>query len=417
MNTEDNDGGRTLLAHAPIESAYLAPAFLRISQELIKASLGGMSDSQLVTLLGTTLTASGIDISTIEVACDVVDPEVDLHRVRWDRDKTDTDSNTLSVDVFPHMLEQDVAVLRLNIENGRFASVFRSGKTDAIAFASHLEPDATIGFFDDVMSLFTTEQSGGFKPSDIDLLHLVTPVFALAIGARLNAAAARGLLQTYLGSNAATAMLDGRVGLGEVEEIRAIVLFCDLVDFTHLTEMLDAKSLISNLNLFFETVTRPLSHAGGQVSGYVGDGVVMFFPISEPANEGAMCAKAVDAALEGLKALELLNSSPSRRTAPKLRARIGIDIGEVVHGNIGSAGRFSFTIIGTPVNRAARLQGLAKDLGAELLMPFYLAQTAGIQCSAFGKHGLRGLDEPVDVVGFGTPNMSDHSTGSLQPDN
>jgi hypothetical protein len=86
-----------------------------------------------------------------------------------------------------------------------------------VAFANHLAPDVTLGFFDDVMSLFATERLGGFSAAEIELLHLVTPVFALALGARLNAAAARVLLQTYLGRDAATALLDGRVGLGEVE--------------------------------------------------------------------------------------------------------------------------------------------------------------------------------------------------------
>jgi len=113
----------------------------------------------------------------------------------------------------------------------------------------------------------------------------VTPVFVLALGARLNAAAARALLQTYLGSDAATALLRGRVGLGAIEEIRAVVIYCDLFGFTSLTEMLDAKSLIEHLNLFFETVTLPASRAGGQVAGHVGDAAVMFFPILDPARE------------------------------------------------------------------------------------------------------------------------------------
>ncbi|MBA8879112.1 adenylate/guanylate cyclase domain-containing protein [Phyllobacterium myrsinacearum] len=401
MTTRETDDNHARFPHEHLKSSCLASYFLQISQNLVKASLDGMTDIEITAVLGTKLLEAGVNISTIEIACDVVDPEVELHRVRWHQNTVNTGNTNLSVDVFPHMLEEDITVLRLNAETGRFASALQGRDTDAIAFANHLEPDVTIGFFDDVMSLFATEQPGGFKPSDIDLLHLVTPVFALALGARLNAAAARTLLQTYLGSNAATAMLDGRVGLGEVEEIRAIVLFCDLVDFTHMTEMLDAQSLISDLNLFFETVTRPLSRAGGQVSGYVGDGVVMFFPIPDPANERALCATAVNAALEGLKALDVLNASSSRDKNPQLRARVGIDIGEVVHGNIGSAGRFSFTIIGSPVNRAARLQVLAKDLGAELLMTSDLAGKAGVRCNTFGNHALRGFDNPVDVVGFG----------------
>jgi len=401
MTAKENDDERPPLPHRPIEPGFLVRTHLQVSQDLVKAALSGVSDSDLVGVLGTALTAAGLDISTIEVACDAVDPERAQHFTRWRRNTDDTETTIIAFEVFQNMLEGNSAVLRLNAESDRFAPVLQDGATDAIAFANHLAPDVTLGFFDDVMSLFATERPGGFHAAEIDLLHLVTPVFALALGARLNAAAARVLLQTYLGRNAATALLDGRVGLGEVEQIRAVVLYCDLFEFTSLTEMLDAQSLIENLNLFFETITRPVSRAGGQVSGHIGDAVVLFFPISDAESERPLCAAAVKAALEGLEALDLLNAMPSRRMGPTLRARVGIDIGDVVHGNIGSAGRFSFTIIGTPVNRAARLQVLAKDLGAVMLMTSDLAEAAGVQCSAFGKHALRGFERPVDVVGFG----------------
>lgn len=397
MNIGDHkdDGARPM-----IEAGSLVSTLSRASQDLVKAALAGATDSELVVLLGNTLNAAGLDISMLEVACDVVDAERDLHFFRWWRDGHSTEGNVRTVKVFDGMLEKGTTVLRLDAQSGRLASVSQPGATDAIAFASHLAPDATLGFFDDVMSLFVTERPGGFTATEIDLLHLVTPVFALALGARLNAAAARVLLQTYLGHNAATALLDGRVGLGEVEQIRAIVIYCDLFEFTSLTETLDPRSLIDHLNLFFETITQPIARAGGQVSGHVGDAVVLFFPVPDAESERSLCAVAVKAALEGLRALELVNAMPSRKDAPPLRARVGIDIGDVVHGNIGSAGRFSFTIIGTPVNRSARLQALAKELDAVMLMTAEIAAAADMECSAFGKHALRGFEQPVDIVGF-----------------
>lgn len=398
MNIEEQNNQE---ARSTIESGSLVHTLSRVSQSLVQAALTGASDSELVVLLGNTLNAAGLDISMMEVACDVVDAERDLHCFRWWRDGHSTEGNVSTVKVFDSMLIEGTTVLRLDAESGRLAFVSQAGATDAIAFASHLAPDVTLGFFDDVMSLFVTERPGGFTATEIDLLHLVTPVFALALGARLNAAAARVLLQTYLGHNAATALLDGRVGLGEVEQIRAIVIYCDLFEFTALTESLNPQSLIDHLNLFFETITQPIARAGGQVSGHVGDAVVLFFPVPDAQSERSLCAVAVKAALEGLRALELVNAMPSRRKAPPLRARVGIDIGDVVHGNIGSAGRFSFTIIGTPVNRSARLQALAKELDAVMLMTSEIAGAAGIQCSAFGKHSLRGFEQPVDIVGFG----------------
>lgn len=401
MQTEEQHGDESSgPARGAVETDALAKTVSHVSQSLVKAALAGASDSELVILLGRALYAVGLDISTIEIGCDAVDPERVQHFIRWRRDGEGTEDNILGGKIFSAMLEEDATVLRLDARSGRLASVPQDRATDAIAFANHLAPDVTLGFFDDVMSLFITERPGGFSAMEIELLHLVTPVFTLALGARLNAAAARVLLQTYLGRNAATALLDGRVGLGEVEQIRAIVIYCDLFQFTSLTERLDPRPLIDHLNLFFETITRPVSRAGGQVSGHVGDAVVMFFPVPDAESERPLCAAAVKAALEGLQALERVNAMLSRKTAPPLRARIGIDIGDVVHGNIGSAGRFSFTIIGTPVNRSARLQALAKDLDAVMLMTSALAEAAGIQCKSFGRHALRGFDHPVDIVGF-----------------
>lgn len=406
MQTEEHGDESSGPVIRSIEADTLARAFSHVSRGLVQAALAGASDSELVILLGRTLNAVGLDISTIEVTCDAVDPERAQHFIRWRRDDEGTVDAILADKIFVAMLEEDATVLRLDAGSGRLASIPQGGATDAIAFANHLAPDVTLGFFDDVMSLLITERPGGFSMSEIELLHLVTPVFALALGARLNAAAARVLLQTYLGRNAATALLDGRVGLGEVEQIRAIVIYCDLFQFTSLTEQLDPRSLIDHLNLFFETMTRPVSRAGGQVSGHVGDAVVMFFPIPDAGSERPLCAAAVKAALEGLRALELVNAMPSRKTAPPLRARIGIDIGEVVHGNIGSTGRFSFAIIGTPVNRSARLQALAKELDAVMLMTSDIAEAAGVQCRSFGSHALRGFDHPVDIVGFDVSGAS-----------
>ena len=378
----------------------LGSALWKVGRDLVDAALRGAGDADLVAVLGAALNAAGLDVCTVEVACDAVDPERANHFIGWRRDGDGPESVIHSAEIFQSMLRDDVEKLRLGAEDDRFAAIMRDGATDAIAFVDHLAPDVTLGFFDDVMSLFATERPGGFAADQIDVLTRVTPLLALALGARLNAAAARVLLRTYLGRDAATAMLEGRVGLGEVAKIRAIVIYCDMLGFTSMTERLEAHCLIDRLNTFFETMTRPVSVAGGQVAGHVGDAVVMFFPIPNQESERPLCAIAVKAALDGLQELLQLNQERSSTPNGPLRARIGIDVGEVVHGNIGSAGRFSFTIIGTPVNRAARLQALAKDLDASLLMTADFADAAAVRCRAFGKHALRGLDRTVEIVGF-----------------
>ncbi len=153
------------MAHASLQTGIVS----QISQSLVKAALDGTSDSALVALLGKSLITAGLDLSAIEIACDVVDPECDLHWLRW-RPNPATVVNAIPAEpVFWRMLEEGVAVRRHDAARDEFAPLMQAGATDAIAFANHLAPDATLGFFDDVMSLFVTERPGGFMPAEIDL--------------------------------------------------------------------------------------------------------------------------------------------------------------------------------------------------------------------------------------------------------
>ena len=377
-----------------------------VVQELINAALSGVGEVDLVAVLGTTLNAAGVDVCTIEIACDAVDPERADHFIRWHRDGHSTEQTILAGDVFRTMLDRNSEVLRYQDASEVFAPVMADGATDAVAFVCHLAPAVTLGFFDDVMSAFVTERSGRFGATDIDLLRQVMPAFAL-VAQRApqyrRGAHPSGNLPRQRGrsGDAGRPCRPGghRQDPGSCDLLRPFGLYV-------LDERLDPRSLIEHLNMFFETITRPVSRAGGQVAGHVGDAVVMFFPIPDVASQRDLCATAVRAALAGLHDLDRLNRS--QFLATPLRARIGIDTGEVVHGNIGSPGRFSFTIIGTPVNRAARLQALAKDLGATLLMTADLAEAAAVPCRPFGKHTLRGLEQPVEVVGLG---IADGPTG------
>ena len=146
-------------------------------------------------------------------------------------------------------------------------------------------------------------------------------------------------------------------------------------------------------------MTRPVAAVGGQVAGHVGDAIVLFIPIPNGADERASCAAAIEAALAGLDNLHRLGTGRSGQVTAPLRARIGIDVGDIVHGNVGSKGRFSFSIIGTPVNRAARLQDLAKQLGAVMLLPYDLAERAAMPFQSFGTYTLKGFDRAIELVG------------------
>jgi class 3 adenylate cyclase len=377
---------------------------LQWTTQIAKAGLKAGSETELVNLLCANLRACGFDLEAVEVACDVVDPERSDRFFVWRQATATAEADSMALPLFEYVLESRQSMLRYRVGETAAAAdteivqgVVGESATDVIVFAHHIDPDAALGLFDDVMSFFVTHRLGGFTDAQVALLEGIMPAFALAFSARLNVSTTRTLLETYLGRDASVALLAGRSRLGEVGQISAVVFYCDLLGFTGLTEHLSPDALIAMLNLFFDAVTKPAASVGGQVSGHVGDAVVLFFPIISPEKAGTVCAAAVKAAAYALEALELLNAERPP-DMPELHARIGLDIGEVVHGNIGSAGRFSFTIIGIPVNRAARLQALGKELGVSLLMTSNVADKAGISHRSFGFHTLRGTDQPVEVV-------------------
>lgn len=145
-------------------SGPLIGAVLRASQRLVEAALGGVSDRDLVALFGRILTEAGLDIVTIEVACDAVDPERAHHFIRWRRNVDETEGGIFAHHLFQNMLKQGATELRLSADSKEFVRVVQGASTDAIAFANHLAPDVTVGFFDDVMSLFVTESRLGSAP-------------------------------------------------------------------------------------------------------------------------------------------------------------------------------------------------------------------------------------------------------------
>jgi class 3 adenylate cyclase len=378
---------------------------LRWTAQIATAALGGASEAELVDLLCANLGAAGFDLDMVEISCDTVDAERSNRFFLWHPRCPAREAESVATPLFEHALANQAPMLRYRAGQqlpfafeGELGRIMGEDFIDWVVFANHIEPDAALGLFDDVMSFFVTRRPGGFTDRQIDLLNGVLPQFALAFSAKLNVNTTRTLLETYLGRDASLALLAGRSRLGDVGRIDAVVFYCDLLGFTGLTEQLTPGDLVKTLNLFFDAVTEPAARAGGQVSGHVGDAVVLFFPIASPENASEVCAGAVKAAKDALEALETLNANQPDGM-PHLHARIGLDIGEVVHGNIGSAGRFSFTIIGTPVNRAARLQALAKELGVSLLMTAEVADRAGSDRTSFGFHTLRGLDRPVEVVG------------------
>ncbi len=158
-------------------------------------------------------------------------------------------------------------------------------------------------------------------------------------------------------------------------ELRCLSIhFSDVENFTTISEGMQPTELVEAMGRYFELMTGALTRHGGTVDKFMGDGVMAFFNAPEelPGHERQACLAALEA--QQLLAEMAQNTPPGQ---PIFRARIGLGLGEVLVGNIGTPERFAYTLLGDEVNLASRLEGLNKLYGTRIMASLALAEKAG----------------------------------------
>jgi adenylate cyclase len=201
----------------------------------------------------------------------------------------------------------------------------------------------------------------------------------------------RDLFGRHVGEDVARRALERGVELGgEVRE--AAVLFVDVVGSTALASSRPPGEVVTALNAFFGVVVGVVSHHGGWVNKFEGDAALCVFGAPLELDDAAGAALAA-----GRELCERLEQE-----VPELPAGIGISAGPVVAGNVGAAERFEYTVIGDPVNEAARLTELAKERDRRLLASeAVLSRAEGDEAAHWELAGtveLRGRTEPTRVA-------------------
>jgi adenylate cyclase len=238
---------------------------------------------------------------------------------------------------------------------------------------------------------FATRAAGGFEDASVAALDGLAP----ALGRRLELESAyhatRTLLEVYLGRNAARRVDEGAFRRGEGELIPAAIWFCDLRGFTPLSDRLAPRAVVELLDAYFDRVAGAVTARGGEVLKFVGDAILAIFPV-EAATGGApdACARALRAADDALAALAAFNEG--RAAGDALAIGVGLHLGDVMYGNIGSKERLDFTVISSSVNEACRLESLCKELGTTVaLSAAFAAELAGEDLVDLGEQALKGV--------------------------
>jgi adenylate cyclase len=259
-----------------------------------------------------------------------------------------------------------------------------------------------------------TKQTGGFSDADRASLSHTLRLFALHVERHIASRIAANVLDTYLGVAAGEQVLHGSIKRGAGEAIRAIIWASDLRDFTDLSDRLAGSDIVALINAYFERLAGAVMAEGGEVLKFIGDGLLAVFPYASFKSEHEAARASLAAAERALQAVDDLNRAAPPELAiiegwRPLRTGIALHEGEVFFGNVGAPDRLDFTVIGSAVNTASRVETLTKSLGRPILITEPVARMLDRPLDHLGKHALRGLATPLAIFSPRTPMHDVHS--------
>lgn len=181
---------------------------------------------------------------------------------------------------------------------------------------------------------------------------------------------------------------------GESREMT--VLFCDVCNFTRISEGLDPQQLSQMMNAYLTPMTRIIHQHGGTIDKYIGDAIMAFW--GAPLPDAGHARHAVEAALAMQAALLELGPEFRARGWPELRIGIGVNTGVMRVGNMGSDFRRAYTVMGDAVNLASRLEGLTRQYGVPVIVGDHTRQAAPtLLYRELDWVKVKGRNEPVPI--------------------
>jgi adenylate cyclase len=388
-----------------------------IQRWVIASGLAGGSEADFLHDFCTKCRQAGLSLSQAVVIIDTLHPTYEGRAFRWQ--VTPTNESRLieygptkegeaaakwQRSVWFHLLQTGGDEFRSRLDLGEsrdfemFASLRESGHTDVVAFVNRFDQDGTIGEMDAVYSHWATDSATGFSEESLQALRDLVPSVALAIKCMSLGRVAATLVDVYLGHQTGQRVLRGQMSRGRAERIHAALWYSDLRDFTSISEQIPPEEIIPLLNDYAEAVISSIQAEGGEVLKLIGDGVLAIFTGKSIRDA---CNNALKAETNVRKRAQELSLARSAEGKPTTSVYLGLHVGDVFYGNVGSDDRLDFTVIGPAVNEVCRIAAMCRSAGQLTLTStdFSGALTARdrSQLVSVGRYALRGVERPQEL--------------------
>ncbi|NTJ44516.1 adenylate/guanylate cyclase domain-containing protein [Agrobacterium larrymoorei] len=354
--------------------------------------------------------AAGISISSALILMDTLHPDFEGHAFQWDsRDEFKsssvydfTDEGSAKEDwensVFFHLIKENGHEVRRRLyldEEANFyklAELKAAGHTDYIAAIHRFTERGSIGEMSAFYSRWLTRHAEGFHDDELAALRILLPTLALAVKTACCMRIIGTITDVYLGRDAGRKVMSGTISRGEVERIDAVLWFSDLRDFTGISDRAEPDQIIPFLNDYAGLVIDSIHAHGGSVLKLIGDGVLAIFRSGDQRDD---CAAALAAEMTMRTNLAVLNNRRRLEGLPTTDIYLGLHVGEVFYGNIGSRTRLDFTVVGPAVNMVSRIEGLCGSVDRDTVMSKEFAAKCPEEMRklmvSIGRYALRGF--------------------------
>jgi len=387
--------------------------FAELSAWITEAGLAGQSESAILAGFCEREVARGLPLARGLVLIDTLHPIYEGRAFRWTRaqkeatltefGRSDDDVSRWQRSPF-HLLEDSGEPLvrrRLTVETEGEFSIFpelrADGMTDYVAIANRFTGDEIIGRMDCVYSSWATDAPQGFDEDAVTDLCRLVPFLALAVKSASLARIAGTLVETYLGRDAGRRVLQGRIARGVAEQIEAVLWFSDLRDYTRISDTASPGDIIPMLNHYADAIISAIHEQGGDVLKLIGDGTLAIFTAED---RGRASDASLRAAVAARRGVARVNERRAAKGLPTADMYLGLHIGSVFYGNIGSKDRLDFTVVGPAVNEVSRIAALCHSVDQPLLVSSDFASAVGEARSrlvSVGRYALRGVGRAQDL--------------------